>query len=78
MNKKKIKEVIIRYKGEMTWEEFAEAINRTPRLDKPVTRAQVNNWGVGVGPPRYYFLTHLANYGDGWVKRFARELLEIV
>lgn len=68
-------EIILRYKGELTWDEFANAINRTPNLQRPVTRAQVNNWGIGIGQPQYYFLTHLENYGDGWVKRFARELL---
>ena len=77
ITKNKAQEIVLRYKGEMTWEEFASAINSTPKLKKPVTRAQVNNWGIGIGSPEYYFLAYLETNGSGWVKRFARELLSI-
>ena len=74
----KATELVIEYKGKQTWEEMAQAINSTPRMEKPVSRAQVNNWGIGVGTPPYYFLTHLEREGDGWVSRFAADMLRII
>ncbi len=78
MNNNKGTQLINEYKGRMTWADFAQAINRTPGLKSPITRPQVNNWGVGVGLPEYYFLKHLEREGEGWVSRMAGELLKII
>ncbi len=74
----KATQLVNEYKGKQTWDEMSKAINKTPRLEKPVSRAQVNNWGIGVGTPPYYFLTHLEREGDGWVSRFASDMLKII
>ena len=81
MDKKQaVAEVIKRYKDEhgLTWDGLAEAINWTINLESQVSRSQVNNWGVGVGTPEYYFTVHLAMQGEDWVQNMALDILAVM
>lgn len=74
----KIQEIILRYKGEQTWEEMADYINQTPKLQSPISRATVNMWGLGKSKPDYYFLLHLHAKSTGWVVRMAEDVLKVI
>ena len=75
-----IKTVLKTYKNKerLTWQQMATRINETPGLNNPVSRAQLNNWAVGVSKPDYYFLKHLKHEGRGWVVIMADELLGVI
>jgi len=72
----KVQQIIHKYKGQQTWEEMTDYINRTPHLQSELSRATVNMWGLGKSQPGYYLLVHLEREGDGWVSRMAAELLK--
>ena len=71
-----IKQILAQFKGQMSWQEMADAISETPGLIKPINRSQINNWGVGVSVPDYYLCAYLFHKGTGWVSHLGLALLE--